>query len=43
VANRSFASLDELDQVLGERCVTLADLPELIRSHTRYHWRPADA
>lgn len=43
VANRSFANLDELDAVVGERCVTLAELPELVRSYTEYHWWPTDA
>jgi transposase len=43
VANQSFASLDELDAVVGERCVTLAKNPELIRSYTAYHWWPASA
>jgi transposase len=43
VANRSFASLDELDQVLGERCVTLAEMPDLVRAYTHYRWWPTDA
>ena len=43
VANRSFASLDELDAALGERCVTLSGKPDLIRSYTQYHWWPTDA
>lgn len=43
VANRAFASLAELDTVLGERCVTLAGMPDLVRSYTRYHWWPTDA
>jgi transposase len=40
VANRAFASLNELDTVLGERCVTLAGLPDLVRAYTHYHWWP---
>ncbi len=40
VANRLFADLDELEEVLSRRCVELADQPELIRSHTLYHWWP---
>ena len=43
VANRSFASLDELDAALGERCVRLSGKPDLIRSYTQYHWWPTDA
>ncbi len=40
VANRLFADLDELEGVLAKRCVALADQPDLIRSHTLYHWWP---
>jgi len=43
LANRSFASLTDLDAVLGARCVTLAQQPDLIRSYTRYHWWPPHA
>ena len=43
LVNRSFASLEELDQVLGERCVTLSAMPEMVRSLTTCHWWPADA
>ena len=40
VANTLFASLDELEEALITRCVELADQPQLIRSHTLYHWWP---
>ncbi|MDP9351539.1 MAG: hypothetical protein M3P51_08380, partial [Chloroflexota bacterium] len=30
--------LDELQEALTERCVGPAEQPELIRSHTLYHW-----
>lgn len=40
LANRSFASIEELDAVVGERCVTLSNMPELIHSYTKYHWWP---
>jgi hypothetical protein len=40
VANRLFADLTELESVLAKRCVELADQPDLIRSHTLYHWWP---
>jgi hypothetical protein len=43
LVNHSFASLEELDQVLGERCVTLSAMPEVVRPLTAYHWWPADA
>ena len=40
VANQSFASLRELDQVLAERCLALGDQPDLIKAHTHFHWWP---
>ena len=40
VANRYFEEIEELEEALGERCVALCNKPELIRSHTRYHWWP---
>lgn len=40
LANRSFERLNQLEAVLGQRCQTLADRPELIRDHTLYHWWP---
>jgi transposase len=40
VANRYFEEIEELEEVLGARCVALSDKPELIRSYTRYHWWP---
>lgn len=40
VANQSFATLKELDEALGERCRTLAGMPETIKSHTSYGWWP---
>lgn len=43
VANRHFETIDELEQTLSERCVSLADQPETIRSYTRYHWWPQAA
>ena len=40
VANRLFADLNELEEALVRRCVVLAEQPDLIRSHTLYHWWP---
>ena len=40
IANEYFDSLDELDQVLGQRCCSLADEPDLIRAQTLFHWWP---
>ncbi len=41
IANEYFETLDDLDQVLGQRCCTLADEPDLLRAHTLFHWWPA--
>lgn len=40
VANSYFETIEELEQVLTERCISLADQPEIIRSYTNYHWWP---
>ncbi len=40
LANRSFATLDELEQVQAERCRWLQAQPALIRSQTCFHWWP---
>jgi transposase len=41
LANQYFETLDDLDEVLGQRCRILVDEPDLIRAHTRFHWWPA--
>lgn len=41
LANRTFASLDELEQVQVERCRWLQAHPELIRSYTCFHELPS--
>lgn len=43
LANRVFERLDDLEEVLAERCVALTDEPERIRSLTLYHWWPGGA
>jgi transposase len=40
IANRHFEEIEELEEVLVERCVALCEQPELIRSYIRYHWWP---
>jgi transposase len=40
LANRSFASLDELEQVQVERCRWLQAHPALIHAYTCFHWWP---
>lgn len=43
IANRLFEDLDELEGALVERCLALSERPDLLRSHTRYHWWPETA
>jgi hypothetical protein len=40
LANRVFASLDELEQVQADRCRWLQAHPGVIRGRTSYHWWP---
>jgi hypothetical protein len=40
LVNQHFASIDELEDVQAERCVTLQTRHELIRSTTLFHWWP---
>jgi transposase len=41
LANRSFASLDVLEQVQVERCSWLQTHPALIHAYTCFHWWPS--
>jgi transposase len=41
IVNEYFETLDELNEVLGQRCCILADEPDLIKAHTLFHWWPA--
>ena len=41
VANRSFGSLDELQEKLVERCLQLAEQSGAVQAATNYHWLPA--
>jgi hypothetical protein len=40
VANQSFQTLDDLQEAQAQRCVVLQNQPEVIRSHTHFHWWP---
>lgn len=40
LANRRFATIDDLEDAQAERCVALQARPDLIRSTTRFHWWP---
>jgi transposase len=41
VANRTFASLDPLEDTLVVRCLQLADQRDLVQHTTNFHWLPA--
>lgn len=41
LANRTFASLDELEQMQAERCRWLQAHSEVIRGRTSFHWWPS--
>ncbi|MDZ8186634.1 MAG: IS630 family transposase [Nostoc sp. ChiSLP02] len=40
IANRSFKNLDELEQVLFQRCQILLKQPSLIQAFACFHWWP---
>jgi hypothetical protein len=40
IANRPIETLDDLDALLGDRCVALQEQPTVIRAHTCFHWWP---
>jgi len=42
IANRAFATLDELEAVLVARCRTLEAQPDRLTAHTHFHWWPAE-
>ena len=42
VANRAFADLAELTEILADRCRALRADPTTVRAHTRFAWWPAE-
>ena len=40
VVNRCFDTIDELEDLLCERCITLLSMTDEIRALTNYHWWP---
>jgi transposase len=42
VINHAFPDLDALEDVLGERCRTLAADRSRLKAHTHFHWWPAE-
>jgi transposase len=43
LVNTHFATLDDLDRILAERCVALTEQRDLIRASTLFHWWPRQA
>jgi hypothetical protein len=42
IANRAFGSLDELEDILADRCRLLASSPHLIKARAHFAWWPDD-
>jgi transposase len=40
LANRHFATIADLEEARAQRCVALHARRDLVRSTTRFHWRP---
>ena len=40
IVNRYFDSIEELEEVLAERCIQLTRQPEYMKSLTHFHWWP---
>ena len=40
LANKHFATIEDLEDAQAARCVALQARPDLIRSTTRFHWWP---
>ena len=40
LANCCFATIESLNQALGNRCVVLTQQPDMIRDSTLFHWWP---
>ena len=41
LANTYFETIQDLDKVVGERCVALMEQRDMIRASTLFHWWPA--
>jgi hypothetical protein len=40
VANECFATIEDLEDRLADRCCVLAEQPDVLRSATNFHWWP---
>ncbi|MBD2261263.1 IS630 family transposase [Pseudanabaena sp. FACHB-2040] len=38
IVNRSFDTLDPLEEVLAQRCITLTSMTEAVQGRTHFHW-----
>lgn len=43
IANRSFDSLDEVEEILIQRCRQIIDKPDFVHGLTNFHWWPTVA
>ena len=42
IANKAFDSLEDLAEVLAERCCDLSHQPQRIKAHSKFSWWPAE-
>lgn len=42
IANKAFDSLEDLAEILGQRCCALSSQPERIKASTKFSWWPAE-
>jgi hypothetical protein len=40
LVNTQFATIDDLDAAVDERCCFLLNAQDVIKSHTNFHWWP---
>ena len=40
IENRAFDSIEQLEDVIAERCVQLTQQPEYVKRFTHFHWWP---
>lgn len=40
IVNKHIEDIDALEQIVAQRCVDLAGMPDQIKSRTRFHWWP---
>ena len=40
LANRCFATIESLDEAVGDRCIALTQQPDIMRDSTLFHWWP---